>query len=59
MNDNQRTIAYCVVAVVAGIVAIEPWSRRHTAPTALEETGKLFPDFKDPRTASSMSYRQV
>jgi Domain of unknown function (DUF4340) len=55
VNDNQRTVAYCVVAVLAGIVAIEPWSRRHAAPTALEETGKLFPDFKDPRDASSMS----
>ena len=29
VNDNQRTVAYVVVAALAVLVAAEPWSRRH------------------------------
>jgi hypothetical protein len=55
VNDNQRTVAYVVVAALAVVVAAEPWSRSNALPTHVEETGKLFPDFKDPLSASSMS----
>ncbi len=55
MNDNQRTVAYIAVAALAVFVAAEPWGRRNVLPSHVEETGKLFPDFKDPRAASSMT----
>ncbi|HEX4144041.1 MAG TPA: hypothetical protein VHY91_10945 [Pirellulales bacterium] len=55
MNDNQRTVTYVVVAALAIVVAAEPWGRRNVLPTHVEETGKLFPDFKDPLAASSMT----
>ena len=55
MKENQRTLAYVAVAGLALLIAFEPWNRGNALPTHVEQTGKLFPNFKDPQAASSMS----
>ena len=54
MNQVQKTLVFVGIAVLAVILAIEPW--RSSAKTSLEDkqVTKLFPDFVDPAVAQSL-----
>ena len=59
MNDNQKTITFVIVGAVALLVGFAPWSSKAVGPSADDETGrKLFPDFENARSASSMEIIQ-
>jgi hypothetical protein len=55
MQENHKTLAFVLVAAMAGLVAWEPWRPSLATQSAPAEVGtKLFPDFKDPLAAKSL-----
>jgi hypothetical protein len=56
MQENRKTIAFVLVALMALLVAWEPWRPAPAANNAPADVGtKLFPDFTDPLAAKSLS----
>ena len=45
MNENKRTISYCVAAALAVVIAWEPWRSRPAEPDPAEAAQTLFSDF--------------
>jgi hypothetical protein len=54
MNDNQKTITFVIVGAIALLVGIEPWKTRGSAVVVVEEGKKLFPEFTNALSASSL-----
>jgi len=53
MNDMQRTLTYVAVAVVASVIAWEPWRSTRQVADEPEEV-LLFPEFRNPLNAKSL-----
>src|SRR5689334_12170198 len=55
MNESQKTLTFIGVALLALILAWEPWVREAKTPTEFAGGEKLFPDFKNTLAATNLN----